>query len=88
LGCYVVGRRVQWFSVSLTCMSTPTPGLFHTYLPLLATYASYEASEGKQLVCDVQGTWNHEDGFMLTDPVIHYVSRMLDARNHTCTYTD
>jgi len=25
-------------------------------------------------VCDLQGVWNPNDGFVLTDPVVHYVS--------------
>jgi len=38
------------------------------------SHFSYECSKGKQLVCDLQGVWNPNDGFVLTDPVVHYVS--------------
>ena len=43
-------------------------------VPQAFSHFSYVASHGKQLVCDLQGVWNADDGFMLTDPVVHYVS--------------
>ena len=43
-------------------------------VPQAFSHFSFEASGGKQLVCDLQGVWNEEDGFVLTDPVVHYVS--------------
>ena len=43
-------------------------------VPQAFSHFSYEHSRGKQLVCDIQGVWNPEDGFVLTDPVVHYVS--------------
>ena len=43
-------------------------------VPQAFSHFSYEFSKGKKLVCDLQGVWNPEDGFVLTDPVVHYVS--------------
>lgn len=43
-------------------------------VPQAFSHFSYECSKGKQLVCDLQGVWNPDDGFVLTDPVVHYVS--------------
>jgi hypothetical protein len=43
-------------------------------VPQAFSHFSYDNSGGKTLVCDLQGVWNAFDGFVLTDPVIHYVS--------------
>lgn len=43
-------------------------------VPQAFSHFSFEASCSKQLVCDLQGVWNAEDGFVLTDPVVHYIS--------------
>lgn len=43
-------------------------------VPQAFSHFSYDHSGGKTLVCDLQGVWNAVDGFVLTDPVIHYVS--------------
>ena len=43
-------------------------------VPQAFSHFSYEHSCGKQLVCDLQGVWNPEDGFVLTDPVVHNIS--------------
>ena len=45
-------------------------------------------SGGKRLVCDVQGTWNPDDGFLLTDPVVHYISSRDPDRKHKNGATD
>ena len=55
-------------------------------VPQAFSHFSYECSRGKQLVCDLQGVWNTEDGFMLTDPVVHYVSNT--GRRHKNGATD
>ncbi|CAJ1947687.1 unnamed protein product [Cylindrotheca closterium] len=55
-------------------------------IPQAFSHFSYEHSRGRQLVCDLQGVWNADDGFMLTDPVIHHVS--LEGKRHTNGATD
>jgi len=55
-------------------------------VPQAFSHFSYEASRGKQLVCDLQGVWNLTDGFMLTDPVVHYMSS--SGRKHKNGATD
>ncbi|CAJ1947683.1 unnamed protein product [Cylindrotheca closterium] len=55
-------------------------------IPQAFSHFSYEHSKGKQLICDLQGVWNADDGFVLTDPVIHYVSSK--GRKHINGATD
>ena len=55
-------------------------------IPQTFSHFSYEYSAGKKLVCDLQGVWNADDGFVLTDPVIHYVSSI--GRTHRNGATD
>lgn len=55
-------------------------------VPQAFSHYSYEYSRGKQLVCDLQGVWNADDGFVLTDPVVHYVSST--GRRHKNGATD
>ncbi|KAK3232626.1 hypothetical protein CYMTET_57028 [Cymbomonas tetramitiformis] len=43
-------------------------------VPQAFSHFTHSVTNGKRLVCDVQGVWNSVDGFMLTDPVIHYRS--------------
>ena len=40
-------------------------------VPQAFSHYSFVASEYKFLICDLQGTWNHADGYRLTDPVLH-----------------
>ena len=40
-------------------------------VPQAFSHYSFVASQYKFLICDVQGTWNHADGYRLTDPVLH-----------------
>lgn len=42
-------------------------------VPQCFSHFSHVATAGKKLVCDLQGTWNATDGFMLTDPVVHSI---------------
>jgi len=55
-------------------------------VPQAFSHFSYEHSAGRQLVCDLQGVWNSEDGFVLTDPVVHYVNP--SGRKHQNGATD
>eukprot|EP00047_Mylnosiga_fluctuans_P004940 m.237432 g.237432 ORF g.237432 m.237432 type:complete len:488 (-) comp13135_c0_seq1:190-1653(-) len=40
-------------------------------LPQVFSHFTWSATDGQQLVCDLQGVWNQYDGFQLTDPVVH-----------------
>ena len=55
-------------------------------VPQAFSHFTYEHSKGKNLVCDLQGVWNQDDGFVLTDPVVHCVSRT--GRKHKNGATD
>jgi len=46
--------------------SGPTP----LDVPQALSHFSFSRSQGRTLLCDIQGTWNAVDGFLLTDPVI------------------
>ena len=46
-------------------------------VPQCFSHFTYERSDCTELVCDIQGTWNRVDGFMLTDPSIHHRHRGL-----------
>ena len=50
-------------------------------MPQAFSHFSYEASSRKQLVCDLQGVWNSQDGFVLTDPVVHVSSTGAKHKN-------
>jgi len=45
-----------------------------TDVPQCFSHFTFDFSRGRDLLCDVQGVWNAQDGFVLTDPVIHHVS--------------
>jgi len=55
-------------------------------IPQAFSHFSYEYSKGRRLVCDLQGVWNADDGFLLTDPVIHHVCSK--GRKHLNGATD
>jgi len=57
-------------------------------LPQCFSHFSHTHTNGKTLVCDLQGVWNALDGFVLTDPVIHYVSSRRGSRRHHNGGTD
>ncbi|GLC46882.1 hypothetical protein PLESTB_000663900 [Pleodorina starrii] len=42
------------------------------HVPQCFSHFTYCATDGKKLVCDLQGVWNPVDGFTLTDPAIHH----------------
>mmetsp|Transcript_41452 Transcript_41452/g.100156 ORF Transcript_41452/g.100156 Transcript_41452/m.100156 type:complete len:676 (+) Transcript_41452:109-2136(+) len=44
------------------------------HAPQAFSHFTHSITDGKDLVCDLQGVWNETDGFMLTDPVIHHAS--------------
>ncbi|KXZ55302.1 hypothetical protein GPECTOR_3g437 [Gonium pectorale] len=43
-------------------------------VPQCFSHFTYKATNGRKLVCDLQGVWNAVDGFTMTDPVIHHCS--------------
>jgi hypothetical protein len=43
-------------------------------IPQCFSHFTYAFTEGRDLVCDLQGVWNAVDGFIFTDPVIHHNS--------------
>eukprot|EP00386_Alphamonas_edax_P004621 GDKI01014595.1.p1 GENE.GDKI01014595.1~~GDKI01014595.1.p1 ORF type:complete len:179 (-),score=35.04 GDKI01014595.1:437-973(-) len=43
-------------------------------VPQCFSHFTWSVSDGKELVCDIQGVWNRTDGFVLTDPAIHSAS--------------
>jgi hypothetical protein len=57
-------------------------------LPQVFSHFSHTYSSGKTLVCDLQGVCNAVDGFVLTDPVIHYVSSRRGSERHRNGGTD
>ena len=58
-------------------------------VPQCFSHFAYYQSNGRQLVCDLQGVWNAVDGYTLTDPVIHYNSGSgRNNRSHVNGSTD
>ena len=41
------------------------------HVPQCFSHFSYCYSKGRHLICDLQGIWNKQDGFTLTDPALH-----------------
>ena len=41
-------------------------------IPQCFSHFTWSVTDGKRLVCDLQGVWNRVDGFVLTDPALHY----------------
>lgn len=41
-------------------------------VPQCFSHFTWSVTDGKRLVCDLQGVWNRVDGFVLTDPALHY----------------
>ena len=54
-------------------------------VPQAFSHFTYEHSRGRKLVCDLQGVWNPDDGFVLTDPVVHYVSTQAGKHKNGAT---
>lgn len=65
-----------------------------TDVPQCFSHFTYSFTEGRDLVCDLQGVWNETDGFIFTDPVIQHSSHKsgrLHGRNGhviSCTEPD
>ena len=53
----------------------PAETLNHLDVPAALSHFSYSVSQGRKLLCDIQGTWNASDGYTLTDPVMHTLSK-------------
>ena len=43
-------------------------------VPQAFSHFTYYSTNGRMLVCDIQGVHNNVDGFLLTDPVLHEIS--------------
>ena len=63
-----------------TALSQHIPLSYHMHLatssevPQCFSHFTHTFTEGRDLVCDLQGIWNDIDGFIFTDPVIHHNS--------------
>jgi hypothetical protein len=55
-------------------------------VPQCFSHFTHSVTGGRKVVCDLQGVWNPEDGFTLTDPVIHAISA--SGRRHKHGVTD
>ena len=53
----------------------PAETFNHLDVPAALSHFSYSVSQGRKLLCDIQGTWNALDGYTLTDPVMHTLSK-------------
>eukprot|EP00045_Choanoeca_perplexa_P018428 m.291441 g.291441 ORF g.291441 m.291441 type:complete len:683 (+) comp17816_c0_seq6:1669-3717(+) len=55
-------------------------------VPQAFSHFTHSVTGGRELVCDLQGVWNAEDGFELTDPAIHHDDN--DRRSRSMHRTD
>ena len=53
----------------------PAETFNHLDVPAALSHFSYSVSQGRKLLCDIQGVHNAADGFTLTDPVLHTLSK-------------
>eukprot|EP00961_Rhodomonas_salina_P159573 2148946-Rhodomonas_salina.1 len=44
-------------------------------VPQCFSHFTHSVTDGKHLVCDLQGVWNRFDGYVLTDPVVQTKAR-------------
>ena len=58
------------------------------HVPQCFSHFSYCYSKGKHLICDLQGIWNRQDGFNLTDPALHSNSNIWMDKKHKYSATD
>ena len=58
------------------------------HVPQCFSHYSYCYSKGGHLICDLQGIWNKQDGFTLTDPALHSNSNILVDKKHKYSATD
>eukprot|EP00053_Salpingoeca_punica_P022931 m.215724 g.215724 ORF g.215724 m.215724 type:complete len:581 (-) comp42827_c0_seq1:210-1952(-) len=73
---FLDGCFVKWNNNGGACKKVTNAFLGDGYavddIPQTFSHFSWSVTDGDALVCDLQGVWNKLDGFMLTDPAIHY----------------
>lgn len=50
-------------------------------VPQCFSHFTHTFTDGRDLVCDLQGVWNDTDGFIFTDPVIHHKSHKSNRKH-------
>jgi hypothetical protein len=82
-------RQRRWEAAHATAAAqeaaggAPSEQMDPSEVPQCFSHYTFHATEGRKLVCDIQGVWNPTDGFTLTDPVIHSVQNGKHANGAT-----